>query len=999
MDRARRFLHSASTPLASCYGRRSNSAAPEEGNVPAQEADGASSSRQQDISAGSAPPPPVTSFPPEWKLPSIEELMEQRKELFTPEEKDEAFALLSGFVKKYTDEMIDRWNTEIDTYLVYISLQLGSLAIHPPFINSTQPAFGSSDAARAGPAPGPPPDAATVAINTLWFSSLVLSLSSASVGIMVKQWLNEFKSGLPSDKTPSEKGESRKGRETLESARLRQYRLNNLEKWRVDLVVLAVPILLQLALGFFLAGLLVLVWTLNHTVAAVTTSFVLLLTIFTLGTMLLPAFKQSCAYLSPQALLFDSASRWIRYIVLRLIWIPSVLIYWSVKPWRHTGVVSTFLRCVRAVADNVSDWSYCTPPLGWRTREKDAISASKQRVDAYLVAKAYDASLADPNILDAAAKWLSDAEGRTVLQAFDRLRAVATKHFGSGPYQQVIALGKSSAPILWWNTVLCHLLAVNGSGSYKLSGSALDELGSYLCEGVNRHGQAPNDVLDARWSSDVFAAVLMPIGSSDRREDSQSARDALFAIFNILERSGILLHNVEKHIHSWKVHLLAVLAWRVRHRLSTLFSQPLSGDGLEDVLSLTRKLMVLHTRIFTDPDASEEHRTSLSAWSGEAFREVGDALERVDCSKVTWVLLWKLAEILEELVEVHTLTTRRPPIRLDFVVTLRNFLDRVKSRPDWDDGARNEIRTCESTLKTLESILQSDNTAHEATESHSGTVVDPASTSHAGPSELRSVHRQEEQIPGPANSESSESKSPNALKPARTETTSSPASPPVNSPVAPAPVSQSILSEAVNSEEQTQSHLGPAHLSDPDDPRPVQTSSSASAHVSSSSGQASASQSTPSEPVLKQSVGKADTASLSGVDDSRPAPASSSGPSLSAPLASVTSDTNGLVPSPSSSRQDDQKVSLSKKVGYGVGTATLAEPDHSHLADPTFSAFSGVSLPPADPAGSAFASQMPPWHPLQDEGNGCAPTGSDRIEPCDEPARGSASARPASPPA
>ncbi|KAI0359325.1 hypothetical protein OH77DRAFT_1018655 [Trametes cingulata] len=335
--------------------------------------------------------------------------MEQRKELFTREEKDETFALLAGTVKKYTDEMIDRWNTEIDTYLVYaglfsaivtafnvqsylvlqqqpdpmlaamqqISLQLSSLTIQPPFVNSTHPAFLSSDAARAGPAPGPPPDAATVTVNTLWFSSLVLSLSSASVGIMVKQWLNEFKSGLPSDKTASEKGESRKGRDTLESARLRQYRLNNLEKWRVHLVVLAIPVLLQLALAFFLAGMLVLVWSLHPTVAAVTTSFVSLLAIFTLGSMLLPAFKQSCAYLSPQALLFDSASCWIRYIVRRLIYTPSLSIYLSIDPWHHTGVVETFLWCVRAVAIKVSAWTYCKPPLGWRTREKDAISDSR----------------------------------------------------------------------------------------------------------------------------------------------------------------------------------------------------------------------------------------------------------------------------------------------------------------------------------------------------------------------------------------------------------------------------------------------------------------------------------------------------------------------------------------------------------------------------------------------------------------------------------------------
>ncbi|KAI0350008.1 hypothetical protein OH77DRAFT_1150831 [Trametes cingulata] len=112
-----------------------------------------------------------------------------------------------------------------------ISLQLSSLrvAIHPPFIKSTHPAFSPSDAACARPAPRPPPDAATVAINTLWFSSLIFSLSSASVDIMVKQWLKKFESGLPSEKTALASGGSRKG-ETEESARLRQYRLNNLEK-------------------------------------------------------------------------------------------------------------------------------------------------------------------------------------------------------------------------------------------------------------------------------------------------------------------------------------------------------------------------------------------------------------------------------------------------------------------------------------------------------------------------------------------------------------------------------------------------------------------------------------------------------------------------------------------------------------------------------------------------------------------------------------------------
>ena len=93
-------------------------------------------------------------------------------------------------------------------------------------------------------------------LNTLWFSSLVCSLSSASIALLVKQWLQEARDGLS--------GTSR------ECARLRQHRLNGLVKWRIDIIVAALPILLQIALGTFFAGMLILLWTLNTTVAAVT---------------------------------------------------------------------------------------------------------------------------------------------------------------------------------------------------------------------------------------------------------------------------------------------------------------------------------------------------------------------------------------------------------------------------------------------------------------------------------------------------------------------------------------------------------------------------------------------------------------------------------------------------------------------------------------------------------------------------------------------------------
>ncbi|TFK81537.1 hypothetical protein K466DRAFT_449987, partial [Polyporus arcularius HHB13444] len=106
--------------------------------------------------------------------------------------------------------------------LARISVQLGSLSVGPSFINSTQPPYD----------PGPPeeplrPSLHVVALNCLWFISLVLSLATGTIGILVKQWLREFLFGLSGD-SPS-------------MARRRQYRLNSLTYWRVAFIVSALP--------------------------------------------------------------------------------------------------------------------------------------------------------------------------------------------------------------------------------------------------------------------------------------------------------------------------------------------------------------------------------------------------------------------------------------------------------------------------------------------------------------------------------------------------------------------------------------------------------------------------------------------------------------------------------------------------------------------------------------------------------------------------------------
>ena len=166
--------------------------------------------------------------------------------------------------------------------LQQISAQLNSFTINQSFINSTQPASSLVQLQVSFRAP-----LSAIWINALWFASLVFSLASASIALIVKQWLHEVSSGLS--------GTSR------ETARLRQHRLNSLIKWKVGTIVLIPSVFLQIALVLFLSGLLILLWTIHETVAIVATVLVGALFLFFTVVTALPVFQWDCCYRSPQA--------------------------------------------------------------------------------------------------------------------------------------------------------------------------------------------------------------------------------------------------------------------------------------------------------------------------------------------------------------------------------------------------------------------------------------------------------------------------------------------------------------------------------------------------------------------------------------------------------------------------------------------------------------------------------------------------------------------------
>ncbi|KIY61418.1 hypothetical protein CYLTODRAFT_321756, partial [Cylindrobasidium torrendii FP15055 ss-10] len=86
-------------------------------------------------------------------------------------------------------------------------------------------------------------DQTSIWVNALWFTSLALSLSSALLAVLSKQWLRQYVSFI--------KGSAR------ERALIRQFRYDGMEKYAVRTIIGLLPTLLHLALALFLIGLVV----------------------------------------------------------------------------------------------------------------------------------------------------------------------------------------------------------------------------------------------------------------------------------------------------------------------------------------------------------------------------------------------------------------------------------------------------------------------------------------------------------------------------------------------------------------------------------------------------------------------------------------------------------------------------------------------------------------------------------------------------------------------
>ncbi|KAJ3553535.1 hypothetical protein NM688_g3554 [Phlebia brevispora] len=142
-------------------------------------------------------------------------------------------AVLTSFLMQSYQNLLENPQQTSVELLRQISAQTGSYTLSNGYLNSTAPPASPSALFQAG--------TLDVRVNVCWFASLILSLSTASFGMLVKQWLREY---LAINRTV-----------TQERMRIRHFRARGLEEWKLFDIAAALPVVLQLSLALFFIGL------------------------------------------------------------------------------------------------------------------------------------------------------------------------------------------------------------------------------------------------------------------------------------------------------------------------------------------------------------------------------------------------------------------------------------------------------------------------------------------------------------------------------------------------------------------------------------------------------------------------------------------------------------------------------------------------------------------------------------------------------------------------
>ncbi|KAK7456340.1 hypothetical protein VKT23_010587 [Stygiomarasmius scandens] len=189
-------------------------------------------------------------------------------------------ALFSAVVTTFVIKTIEALEPDFGQATVILMMEQNQLlraAGNATAINNIQPSPASLDTAS--------PSQNDLWINGLFFASLSLSLATALISVLVKQWLQAYSSMSSGN--------------AKERAMIRQFRFSGFEKWGMQGIIGGLPLILHASLGLFLVGLALYVSQLHKSLCWIVVVITLLSFIIYFGSIILPLIQIECPYRIP----------------------------------------------------------------------------------------------------------------------------------------------------------------------------------------------------------------------------------------------------------------------------------------------------------------------------------------------------------------------------------------------------------------------------------------------------------------------------------------------------------------------------------------------------------------------------------------------------------------------------------------------------------------------------------------------------------------------------
>ena len=182
----------------------------------------------------------------------------------------------------------------------------------------------------------PPPFSSptyAVWVNSLWFLSLVISITCALLATLLQQWARRY---LKVTQTRSS---------LHKRARIRSFFAEGVKKSHLLMVVEALPTLIHVSVSLFFAGLTVFLWNVNLTVFALVLSWIGVCTALYGCITLIPMFRHDSPYYSPLTDLVRPVVQVLLFVFTVLYMGLSALVFSCFSRWKHfSGLVHIFGR-------------------------------------------------------------------------------------------------------------------------------------------------------------------------------------------------------------------------------------------------------------------------------------------------------------------------------------------------------------------------------------------------------------------------------------------------------------------------------------------------------------------------------------------------------------------------------------------------------------------------------------------------------------------------------